>query len=89
MQITKPEIQAVLQQNTEVLEEISSAANELGVLHAVLSTKVPAQGDGTDLQDAVDRVAVIEKRIDVAAGTLESSINRLRNSIVGGNTSNN
>lgn len=89
MQITKLEIQAVLQQNTEVLEEISSAANELGVLHAVLSTKVPDRGDATDLQEAVNRVTVIEKKIEEAAGTLESSINRLRNSIVGGNTSNN
>ncbi len=84
MQNDKSALREVLQQNTEVLEEISSAASELGVVHAVLSTKVPDQGAATDLQEAVERVAVIEKRIDEAAETLEDSNQRLRDSVVGG-----
>lgn len=84
MQNDKSALREVLQQNTEVLEEISSAASKLGVVHAVLSTKVPDQGAATDLQEAVERVAVIEKRIDEAAETLEDSNQRLRDSVVGG-----
>lgn len=84
MQNDKSALREVLQQNTEVLEEISSAASELGVVHAVLSTKVPDQGAATDLQEAVERVAVIEKRIDEAAETLEDSNQLLRDSVVGG-----
>lgn len=45
------------------------------------------QGHATDWEEAVDRIAVIDKKINEAAGTLESTNNRLRNSIVGGNTS--
>lgn len=84
MQNDKSALREVLQQNTEVLEEISSAASELGVVRAVLSTKVPDQGAATDLQEAVERVAVIEKRIDETAETLEDSNQRLRDSVVGG-----
>lgn len=53
------------------------------MVHAVLSTKAPPRGAATDLQQAVERVAVIEKKIDEAAETLEDSNKRLRDSIAG------
>lgn len=73
-----PVIREVLQQNTQVAEEIQSAARELEVVHAVLAATVPDQAAVPDVQAAVDRIEVIEQKLDEAVGSLDDSNERLR-----------
>ncbi|WP_027996185.1 hypothetical protein [Simplicispira psychrophila] len=70
-------ISDVLNQNIEAAEQIKSSANELVVVHAVLSTKVAKQGDEVDLQAAVKRTAEIEQQLSQTAEALDSSNQRL------------
>lgn len=78
MQNADPAIREVLHQNMEVADELHSVAHELEVVHVVLSTTVSDQAANPDLRAAVDRVAVIEKKLDHAAETLDDSNERLR-----------
>ena len=71
-------IRKVLQKNIQIADEINSAASELSVVHAVLATTAPAEASGSDLQEAVERVVVIEKKLDDAAESLDDSNERLK-----------
>ena len=66
-------ISDVLNQNIEAVEQIKASANELVVVHAVLSTKVPTQGAEGDLKAAVKRTAEIEQQLNQTAEALDKS----------------
>jgi hypothetical protein len=68
----------VLLQNTEAAEQIKAAANELEVVHAVLSTRVPGQAADGDVQAAVARTGEIEQQLSETAQALDESNERLR-----------
>ena len=57
----------VLNQNIEATEQIKAAANELGVVHAVLSTPIPPQSAEGDLEAAVERTEEIEQQLNETA----------------------
>lgn len=78
MQSKDAAISDVLEQNVEAAEQIKAAASELEVVHAVLSTKVPAQGAQGDLQAAVDRTSEIEQQLSDTAEALDKSNAMLR-----------
>ena len=78
MQSKDAAISDVLEQNVEAAEQIKAAASELEVVHAVLSTKVPAQGAEGDLQAAVDRTSQIEQQLSNTAEALDKSNAMLR-----------
>lgn len=73
-----PAIADVLLQNIEAAEQIKSAANELEVVHAVLSTKVPGKAAEGDVQAAVVRTGEIEQQLSETAQALDESNERLR-----------
>ena len=73
MQPNDAAISDVLHQNIEAAEQIKTSANELAVVHAVLSTKVPAQGAQGDLQAAVKRTAEIEQQLNETVEALDRS----------------
>ena len=73
MQPKNAEIPDVLNRNIEVVEQIKNSANELGVVHAVLSTKVPNEGAEGDLQAAVERTSEIEQQLNETAEALDKS----------------
>ena len=66
-------ISDVLNQNAEVAEQIKTSANELGVVHAVLSTKVKTPDAESDLQAAVKRTSEIEQQLNETAEALDKS----------------
>ncbi len=66
-------ISDVLDQNIEAVEQIKTAASELGVVHAVLSTNVPSQRSEGDLQAAVNRTSEIEQQLKETAEALDQS----------------
>jgi len=72
----------VLSQNLEAAEQIKAAANELEVVHAVLSTQIPnAAATATvedDLQAAVARTGEIEEQLSETAQALDQSNALLR-----------
>lgn len=78
MQPQDAAISDVLHQNIEAAEQIKSAASELEVVHAVLSTKVPAQGADGDIQAAVARTSEIEQQLSDTAEALDKSNAMLR-----------
>ncbi len=71
-------ISDVLSQNMEAVEQIKTSAGELGVVHAVLSTKVPKQEVEGDLQVAVKRTSEIEQQLNETAEALDKSNKLLR-----------
>lgn len=73
MQSRDAAITDVLNQNIEAVEQIKTSATELGVVHAVLSTKVPTQGTESDLQAAVKRTSEIEQQLNETAEALDRS----------------
>lgn len=78
MQSKDAAISDVLSQNVEAAEQIKAAASELEVVHAVLSTKVPAKAAEGDLQSAVERTAEIEQQLNETAQALDKSNEMLR-----------
>lgn len=68
----------VLNQNVEAAEQIKAAANELEVVHAVLSTQIPTQTVEGDLQAAVERTEEIEQQLTETAESLDRSNQLLR-----------
>ena len=77
MQPQDAAISDVLTQNVEVAQQIKTAANELGVVHAVLSTEVTPAGAEGDLEAAVKRTSEIEQQLIETAQALEKSNERL------------
>lgn len=75
---SEPKIAEVLQQNVEVAEQIKVAANELEVVHAVLSTQLPAASAAGDLEAAVERTGEIERQLTETAEALDKSNQALR-----------
>lgn len=75
---SEPEIADVLQQNVEVAEQIKVAANELEVVHAVLSTQLPPAAATGDLEAAVERTGEIERQLTETAEALDKSNQVLR-----------
>lgn len=68
----------VLNKNIEAVEQIKTSANELEIVHAVLSTKVPMEGAEDDLQAAVERTSEIEQQLSDTAEALHKSNELLR-----------
>ena len=77
MQSQDAAISDVLTQNVEVAQQIKTAASELGVVHAVLSTEVTPAGAEGDLEAAVKRTSEIEQQLIETAEALEESNERL------------
>ena len=73
MQPPDTAISDVLNQNAEVAEQIKTSASELGVVHAVLSTKVTTPDAESDLQAAVKRTSEIEQQLNETAEALDKS----------------
>ena len=73
MQPSDAAISDVLHQNIEAVEQIKTSARELGVVHAVLSTKVPTQEAEGDLEAAVKRTLEIEQQLNETAEALDRS----------------
>ena len=63
----------VLNQNLEVAAQIKAAASELEVVHAVLSTQVPAEAAQGDLKAAVERTGEIEQQLSDTAAAMDKS----------------
>ncbi|EER62265.1 hypothetical protein AcdelDRAFT_0179 [Acidovorax delafieldii 2AN] len=63
----------VLNQNLEAAEQIKAAASELEVVHAVLSTQVPAKAAQGDLKAAVERTGEIEQQLSETAEAMDKS----------------
>lgn len=57
----------------QVAEEIKGAADELGVVHAVLDTQVSKQSAPEDMEEAVARTQELEKRLKDSAEKLDSA----------------
>ncbi|CAN7412983.1 hypothetical protein [Acidovorax sp. LjRoot194] len=68
----------VLNQNAEAAEQIKTVSNELEVVHAVLSTQLPAPQATTDLVAAVDRTDELSQQLAETAQALERSNELLR-----------
>ncbi|RYH45378.1 MAG: hypothetical protein EON54_16745 [Alcaligenaceae bacterium] len=68
----------VVSQNLEAAEQIKSASNELEVVHAVLTTHVPAKQVDADVVAAVDRTDEIGQQLADTAEALVKSTELLR-----------
>lgn len=75
----------VLQTNQKVSADVKDAAEELEVVHAVLDTKVPEQERDGDLDAAIDRTQLLEKKLkessaqlDIANDALQEANRKLR-----------
>lgn len=68
----------VLNQNVEATEQIAATATELVVVHAVLSSHVPAKSAKGDLEAAVERTGEIEQQLSETAKALDESNKLLR-----------
>lgn len=66
-----------LTKSKEVSEEIKEAAEELGVVHAVLDTQLPENPTHEDVEEAVTRAQELEKRLNASAEKLETATEML------------
>ncbi|MBU0748218.1 MAG: hypothetical protein KKB95_12700 [Gammaproteobacteria bacterium] len=67
------EVAEILNQNLETAEQIKSTADELDVVHAVLSTQIPTDAMQGDLQAAVERTDQLEQKLSETADALDKS----------------
>jgi hypothetical protein len=67
------EVAEILNQNLETAEQIKSTADELDVVHAVLSTQIPTDAMQGDLQAAVERTDQLEQKLSETADALDES----------------
>ena len=56
-----------LAKNEEAKEPVQNVADELGVVHAVLTSEVAKTAEGGDAATAVERTAVLEKKLNETA----------------------
>lgn len=56
-----------LAKNEEAKEAVQDVADELGVVHAVLTTEAAKVAEGGDAATAVERTAVLEKKLNETA----------------------
>lgn len=63
----------ILNQNRETAEHIKATADELDVVHAVLSTHIPSDALKGDLQSAVERTDQLEQKLQETAEALDKS----------------
>lgn len=66
-----PTIDDALEQNKQVTEEIKVAADELGLVHAVLDKQIPGDVHHGDVADAVARTDELEKRLSKSTEALD------------------
>lgn len=67
------EVAEILNQNLETAEQIKATADELDVVHAVLSTQIPTDAMQGDLQAAVERTDQLEQKLTETAEALDKS----------------
>ncbi len=72
------EMAEILNQNLETAEQIKATADELDVVHAVLSTQIPSDALKGDLQSAVERTDQLEQKLQDTAEALEKSNEQLQ-----------
>ncbi len=75
---TSPTIVEAINQNVDAVEQIKSASNGLSVVHAVLSTHVPAPQANPDVLAAVERTDEIGQQLAETAEALERTTELLR-----------
>lgn len=73
----------VLHNNQEAAEQIKAAANDLDVVHAVLTTQIPDEALQGDLQAAVERTDQLEQQLSETAQALDESNELLQRHIAG------
>ena len=56
-----------ISKNEEAKEAVQDVADELGVVHAVLTSEVAKIAEGGDAATAVERTAVLEKKLNETA----------------------
>ncbi|MFN3437598.1 MAG: hypothetical protein ACK41V_07905 [Acidovorax sp.] len=67
------DVAEILNQNLETAEQIKATADELDVVHAVLSTQIPTDAMQGDLQAAVERTDQLEQKLTETAEALDKS----------------
>lgn len=72
-QPSSSDVAEILNQNLETAEQIKATANELDVVHAVLSTQIPPDAMQGDLQAAVERTDQLEQKLNETADALDKS----------------
>ncbi|MDP3226474.1 MAG: hypothetical protein Q8N13_00670 [Acidovorax sp.] len=72
-QAPSSEVAEILNQNLETAEQIKATADELDVVHAVLSTQIPTDAMQGDLQAAVERTDQLEQKLSETADALDKS----------------
>lgn len=77
-QTNNPLIAEVVTENAEVVEQLKAAANELEVVHAVLSTKVPMAAPSADVSVAIERTDLIGQQLAETAEVLDKTTEKLR-----------
>jgi RNAse (barnase) inhibitor barstar len=77
-QTSSSEMTEILNQNLETAEQIKATADELDVVHAVLSTQIPSDALNGDLQSAVERTDQLEQKLQETAEALEKSNEQLQ-----------
>jgi hypothetical protein len=66
----EPEVENALEKNKEVTEEVKGAADELTVVHAVLSKDPPPPAAQGDTAQAIERTKELEERLTKSADKL-------------------
>ncbi|MBO9649505.1 MAG: hypothetical protein J7605_13425 [Variovorax sp.] len=69
--VKSPPLQRALKKNKQAADKVKEAADELGVVHAVLHTKVPEDARQEDVGEAIARTKELEKRLDKSAEILD------------------
>ncbi len=82
-QSTDATLTEVVSQNADAVEQIKAASNELGVIHAVLSTQGGAAEASSDAQAAVERTEEVGQQLAETAEVLEKNTEMLRELVAG------
>lgn len=86
-QSTNATMAEVVSQNADAVEQIKAASNDLGVIHAVLSTHGGAAEASSDAQAAVERTEEVSQQLAETADALEKTTEKLRELAAGSENS--
>lgn len=81
MEMAQPSIPAIAQaisQNSDAVDQIKTASDDLGVVHAVLSTHIAEPPENPDVLTAVERTDEIGQQLAETAEALERTTELLR-----------
>lgn len=76
--VPAPPVEELVKKNLKAVADIEESAEELGVVHAVLTTELKAAQASDDARQAVQHTKAVQEKLEATAAELEKAAKALK-----------